>query len=320
MNCRSTFFVCLIIAWLFPVCQAFSIQGSDFQGDPQIDTKLKLLRKRNKFKFEKHGGIVYRQTETYKLKCDIYQPKGDGPFPVIVAMHGGAWRSGTKFVMLRHAWLAAQHGYVVMAINYRHAPEHKFPAQVHDCKSAVRWIKANAKKYNVDLNRVGAFGYSAGGHLALMLGTTDAADSLEGNILPEHAAFNSNVQAVVAGGAPCEFSWIGMDSRVLTYWLGGTRRNASTVYTQAAPTSYVTPNDAPAMLFHGDGDLIVPKSSSEKMYAAFNRNGVTCYRYIVQSNGHLGTFSDLSWMERAVVFFDEHLKPTRHSEQAPKLK
>ena len=105
---------------------------------------------RQRFKHKKHGAIVFASGDDYELKCDIYQPIADEPRPVMLAIHGGAWTTGTKFAMFRHARILANRGYVVMAINYRLAPQHKWPAQIHDCKHAVRWIREHAEKYNAD--------------------------------------------------------------------------------------------------------------------------------------------------------------------------
>ena len=105
---------------------------------------------RKRFKHEKHGAIVFAEGEDYELKCDIYQPISDEPRPVMLAIHGGAWTTGTKVAMFRHARILANRGYVVMAPNYRLAPKHKWPAQIHDCKQAVRWIREHADEYNAD--------------------------------------------------------------------------------------------------------------------------------------------------------------------------
>ena len=265
-------------------------------------------RTRKKLEFEKKGGVVYRKTDDYELKCDVYTPEGDGPFPAILAVHGGAWRSGTKFLMLRHAWRMAEAGYVVVAINYRHAPKYPFPNQVHDCKHAVRWMRANAGKYKIDPDRIGGFGYSAGGHLVSMLGTTDADDGLEGEIEHGMEGINTRISCVAAGGAPCEFSWIEDDSRTLTYWLGGTPTEKSERFTAASPTTYITPDDPPFFLFHGDFDMVVPVDTSKKMHQLLRACKVESHHCVAERNGHLGTFSDLDWMDKAIEFFDSKLK------------
>lgn len=275
---------------------------------PQAETSGNQPTKTRKLDFEKKGGIVYRKIGEEEIKCDVYLPEGRGPFPAILAVHGGAWRHGTKFTLLRHAWKMAQAGYVVVAINYRHAPKHPFPAQIHDCKHAIRWMKANANKYKINRDKIGAFGYSAGGHLVSLLGTSDKGDGLEGDIEVGHEKYSSRVKAVAAGGAPCEFSWIGENSNVLAYWLGGSPKNKPDVFRAASPISYVTPDDPPFFLFHGDSDIVVPLSTSETFQAVLKGKGVACEHCTDKGSGHLATFSDLQWMEKAIEFFDEHIK------------
>ncbi len=263
---------------------------------------------KTRFEFKKNGGVVYREIGDLEIKCDVYVPEGDGPFPAILAVHGGAWRQGSKFVLLRHAWKMAESGFVVVAINYRHAPEFPFPAQIHDCKHAIRWMKASASTYKIDPKRIGAFGYSAGGHLVSLLGTSDETDGLEGDVESEVKGFNSRVNAVAAGGAPCEFSWINEDSRLLTYWLGGTRKQIPATYRAASPTTYVSADDPPFFFFHGDSDALVPVESGLELHKRLIDAGVASQHRIAPGGGHLGTFSDLGWMDKAIEFFDENLK------------
>jgi len=264
--------------------------------------------KKKWLEFRKKGGVVYRETDEYQLKCDLYIPEGDGPFPAILAVHGGAWRQGTKLTMLRHAWRMAGSGYVVVAINYRHAPKYPFPAQVHDCKDAIRWMRANAGECKIDAQCIGAYGYSAGGHLVSMIGTTDANDGLEGEAEPGFEKFDTRVKAVVAGGAPCDFSWIEDDSRVLTYWLGGSRNKKPEAFRMASPTSFVSADDPPFFFYHGDSDFLVPVDSSKLLHQKLLGSNVESEHFTLTNTGHLGAFSDLDWMDKAIEFFDKHLK------------
>ena len=261
-----------------------------------------------KLEFTKQGGVVYQSIDDQELKCDIYTPVGEGPFPAILAVHGGAWRQGSKFALIRHAWKMAQAGYVVVAINYRHAPKHPFPAQIHDCKHAIRWMKSRASEMKIAPDKIGAFGYSAGGHLVSLLGTSDADDGLEGEVTPEMEKFDSRVQAVAAGGAPCEFSFIDDDSRVLSYWLGGSPQQKPDAFRAASPTTYVTADDPAFFFFHGTSDLIVPASSSRALHETLEKSGVSTQHFTAKGSGHFSTFSDIGWMEKAIIFFDSHLK------------
>ena len=282
------------------------------------DQERPRRKRRKKREFTKQGGVVYQNIDGEELKCDIYTPAGEGPFPAILAVHGGAWRQGSKFALLRHAWKMAQSGYIVVSINYRHAPQHPFPAQIHDCKHAIRWMKSRASEMKLDPDRIGAFGYSAGGHLVSLLGTADAEDGLEGDAAPELKKFDTRVLAVAAGGAPCEFSWIDGDSRVLKYWLGGSPNQKPDVYRDASPTTYVSADDPPFFIFHGESDLIVPVSSSQLFHETLEKSGVPTQHYVAKGAGHFSTFSDLMWMEKAIDFFDIHLKDQKDTSAGSK--
>jgi len=284
--------------------QDVQMKESDLPPRPRVAIEFK--RRRPTYKTKRN--VVYKKLDDVELKCDIFIPAGDGPFPAILAVHGGAWRSGTKFSMLRHSWRMVSAGYVVVAIDYRHAPRYKFPAQIHDCKHAVRWMRANAGAYKIDADRLGAFGYSAGGHLVALLGTTNSQDGLEGEVDRSLQGFSSRIQCVAAGGAPCEFSWIAPNSNVLVYWLGKSQAEAPEVYQRASPTSYVTPDDPPFFLFHGNSDWIVPWESSLTMHRKLLDANLNSQHEIAERKGHLGTFADMTWVQQAIVFFDARLK------------
>src|SRR5262249_8362095 len=114
--------------------------------------------------------ITYSKPEGIDLKLDAYIPQGDGLFPAILVVHGGAWRSCSQLHLSPQARRFAEAGMAAFAISYRLAPSYKFPAQLEDCQAAVRWIRSHAAQYHVDPNRLGAYGYSAGGHLVALLG------------------------------------------------------------------------------------------------------------------------------------------------------
>ena len=272
----------------------------------------------------KKGGLVYStyknaEGEELELKCDVYVPNGDGPFPTIIAVHGGAWRSGAKWHMMRHAWKFVKADFVVVAINYRHAPKYKFPAQIHDVKAAVRWMRQNHKKYKIDKEQIVAFGYSAGGHLVSLLATTDPEDGLEGTIPEAQKGISTRVKAVVAGGAPCEFSWIDEDSWSLNYWMGSTRNRAPEKWKRASPINHISKDDPPFWFFHGTRDQVVPASSTEKMNEALEKAGIETSRKEYPGYGHFSMFSNIETVDIAVEFYNKILdrksaKPSDPSE------
>src|SRR5262249_51489713 len=151
----------------------------------------------NKRPVQVEKDLVYGKGGDTDLQLDLAMPKdGAGPFPALVCIHPGSWRQGNRQQLGQTIEVLAGHGYAAVTVSYRLVPTAIFPAQIEDCKAAVRWLRANAKKYKVDPDRIGAIGFSAGGHLACLLGTTDRNDGLEGNGgNPEQS---SRVQAVVS--------------------------------------------------------------------------------------------------------------------------
>lgn len=245
-----------------------------------------------------------------RLIADIYRPDGEGPFPTILMVHGGAWFAGDKAHVSLHARHAAERGFAVVAINYRLAPGHKFPAQLEDCRTALVWIRDNAKRYAFDTERIAAYGYSAGAHLVCLLGTSEnevrsSPDSTNGRRPP--------LRALVAGGAPCEFSWIPADSERLAFWLGGSRRDSPEIYLQASPLSFVDSEDPPIFLFHGTNDRIVPISSAERMKRALDAKRVPSSLYVVQGGSHFGTFINADARRSALAFLAKHMKLPRRN-------
>lgn len=261
---------------------------------------------RIKFDFEKHGAIVYHRTDEFLVKCDVYQPVSEMPLPAIMMIHGGAWRSGTKFTMLRHARRMARAGYVVVAINYRLAPAWPWPAQLHDCRTALAWMADNAAVYNIDPDRIGVFGYSAGGHLAAMLtlaGDVGFEEEGEATVrpLPE-------IRAAAIGGTPAEFSWIDPDANSLKYWLGGSREEFPDRYLKASPVTHASAGDPPMFLFHGTTDWLVPPESSQRLHEALVASGVDSTMLKVEGHGHVTTFSKANLLRTIIPFFDRYLK------------
>jgi triacylglycerol lipase len=249
--------------------------------------------------------VTYVERGGRPLAADVLVPNEPGPLPAVLLVHGGAWRMGSKPQMERYARALAAAGFVSVSINYRLAPEHRFPAQIEDCKSAVRWMRKNAGEYKIDPERIGALGYSAGGHLVALLGTTDAASGLEG---PDADGTSTRLTCVVAGGAPCDFRRLPRGMEQLSYWLGGTRGERPDAYELASPAKFVTRDDPPMLLFHGEEDRLVPVRGPRLMTEHLISEGVSAELYLVPAAGHIQAFIDGAAQERAIKFLTEHLK------------
>jgi acetyl esterase/lipase len=251
-------------------------------------------------------GVAYVERDSGPLKADVYMPKGAGPFPGMVVVHGGAWAMGTREQLAGAALFLAKHGYTAVSIEYRLAPQDKWPAQIYDCEAAVRWMRAHASQYKIEPNRIGAYGYSAGGHLVALLGVLKDDELREPGVAAD--APSARVQVVLAGGAPCDFSSLPPDSDRLAYWLGGTPADKPDAYRDASPAHYVTSDDPPMFFFHGDSDELVPIRSPQKMVEQLRSAGVTTDFYTVKGAGHIPAALDQTARERALAFADHVLK------------
>jgi acetyl esterase/lipase len=168
-------------------------------------------------------------------------------------------------------------------------------------------MRDNAVKYRIDPTRIAGYGFSAGGHLVALLGTSDKTDGLEGPGAKADAA-STRLQCVVAGGAPCDFRLLPPDVKILSYWLGGTRREKPDAYAKASPATHISKDDPPTFFFHGENDRIVPKLSPTLMAAAMKTAGIHVEFYTVPGASHVRAFFDATAAQRAFVFLDEQLK------------
>jgi triacylglycerol lipase len=246
---------------------------------------------------------VYAQPAGEQLLADIYRPAGEAPRPGVLVVHGGAWTIGNKAHLSFAAREFARAGFCAVAINYRLAPKHKFPAQLEDCLAAVNWMRANAQKYAIDSDRIAGYGYSAGGHLVALMGAgalPRPAEEPAANRLPP-------LQAVVAGGTPCDFRTLPAESRVLEYWLGGPRKQLPELYCLASPAHYVSALCPPTLFFHGEEDSLAPLPTVKEMSTQLLRAGATSELYIIPGKGHVLSMFDEAALRRSIEFLKRHL-------------
>ena len=237
-------------------------------------------------------------------RLDLYLPeKATRPLPVIVYVHGGGWTRGDK--TNGPAFPFAAKGYVVASINHRFSQHAVFPAQIHDCKAAIRWLRANASKYGLDPDHVGVWGSSSGGHLVALLGTTAGVKELEGP--GGNAEQSSRVQAVVDWYGPTDFLTVGAkDTR--TNLLGGDPQENKDKAVKASPMTYVSKDAAPFLIMHGDKDSTVPISQSGTFAQALQQAGAEATFVIVKGAGHGGPlFTSSENLKLIEDFFSKHL-------------
>jgi len=204
--------------------------------------------------------------------------------PVVILIHGGGWSEGNKDDMLPFADWFANKGYVAFCVGYRLSGEAKFPAQIEDCKTAVRFVRANYKKYNINPNKVVSFGCSAGGHLASLLGVMPKGlYEGDGNL-----KFSSKVQAVINYVGPVDLSYYPNNDE--NNWVNGILKlflgDDPKMLAVASPITYVSKSSAPHLMFFGSEDKIVPYKQSDKFVDKMKKSGVYCDVYVHPGGGH----------------------------------
>jgi acetyl esterase/lipase len=248
-----------------------------------------------------------------RQKLDLYLPRqkeGTGPLPLIVWVHGGAWLAGSKENCPAVRFL--RRGYAAASINYRLSRHAIFPAQIEDCKAAIRFLRASAEKYNIDPNRIGVWGASAGGHLVALLGTAGDVKEVEKG---PNLQVSSRVQAVCDFFGPTDLTKISQFSSSINHdaadspeskLIGGPVQENKEACKRANPITYVSKDDPPFLICHGDKDMLVPHNQSELLYRALKEVGVNVTFHTVKGGGH--GFRDAEADRMVQEFFDKFLK------------
>ena len=256
--------------------------------------------------------IQYAQIGDQSLKLDIYEPrKGTGKLPVILWIHGGYWKSGDKnFCPI--AFMATRN-LAIVSMDYRLTGTAAFPAPLYDCKGVVRWLRANADRYNLDADHIGICGASAGGHLGLLLATTANHPELEGDV-GGNPTFSSGVQCVCAFYPPTDLNRLVSDpidrtnaNEDVAKFIGGAVAQNLDKALAASPLTHVDKSCPPVYLLHGGADTLVPPEQSELFYQALLKAGVPAHLEIVPDKGH-GIIAPPAAAQEIYDFFDRYLK------------
>ena len=231
--------------------------------------------------------ITFCTVEGVPLKLDLHFPDHpDEPSPAVIFLHEGSWWGGDKQIVTRGPVLAelTSRGYLIAAVNYRLSPEFKFPAHIQDAKCAVRYLRANSERLGIDPTRIAAWGRSAGGHLAMLLGLAD--ESAGWDQSGQHIDQSSSVQAVVDMYGPIiVMDGICSKPKVITE-VFGTPECDPEVLVPADPLTHISSEDPPFLILHSDGDPIVPSSYSQTFYKHLTEAGVPATLVIVDHDKH----------------------------------
>ncbi|AFZ29890.1 Carboxylesterase type B [Gloeocapsa sp. PCC 7428] len=281
-------------------------------------TKAIFEFERNTYKSLVHlQDIEFTNSKERALKMDILHPKISAKsMPVLVWIHGGAWREGSRKQGLKHFVSFARQGFFCASIEYRLSHEAIFPAQIEDCKCAIRFLRAHAQEFHIDPQRIGVWGVSAGGHLAALLGTTHQIQEFEGN--GGWANYSSCVQAVCDWFGPTDFLRINDFPRNIDFapadspeaaLIGGIVVENQEKAAKANPITFVSKDAPPFLIMHGDNDLLVPLNQSQLLFDALKKAEVEVTLEVVKNGGHGNKkeFSSRAITKKMEKFFKKHL-------------
>lgn len=259
--------------------------------------------------------LLYVNNGHESQKLDLYISRGREAAPLIVYLHGGAWRAGSRKnppnLFLLHE------GFSIASVDYRLAPQHVFPIQLRDCKAAVRWLRANAKRLGINAERIGVWGESAGGHLASLLGTSGDVPNFES--VGEYRHVSSRVNAVVDWYGPVDLVKLAeyrLSAKIvrneeelsINGLLGGSISENADRAVEANPIAHITVDASPFLIIHGGADAVVPLAQSEILYRALRQAGIEAKLLIVDGGAHGGAvFNSPAIRETIVRFYRKHL-------------
>lgn len=258
--------------------------------------------------------IEFANVDGHSLKLDLYLPTEVKGAPLVVWIHGGGWSGGSKN-SCPISWLIDD-GYAVASISYRLTDKAIFPAQIHDCKAAIRWLRANAEKFGYSTAKVGVSGSSAGGHLAALVGTTGDVKELEGSV-GGNSDHSSRVDAVVDFYGATDFVLrsktqphrANEEGSVVYLLLGGGADQKVELAKQASAAFHVTKDDPPFLVFHGSNDKTVLLDQSQRINEVYTKAGLPIALHVLDGSGHGGKeFYEGDRRGLIQTFLAKHLK------------
>lgn len=254
------------------------------------------------------GDVAYVAQAHARQKMDIAFFKHGPQRPLLVWVHGGAFKGGDKAENLPIWDDLMNHGFAVATINYRLSGDAQWPAQITDCKAAIRFLKANAKQYNIDPLRIAVWGSSAGGHLAALVGASGGEKKFD---VGEHLDQSSAVSCAVDMFGPIDFEKMPLrnspTSPEAKMW-GRSTVDALEMAREACPLTYLSKDTPPLLILHGDADTVISIGQSQLFHAALQRAGATSELITVPGVGHSQAAVWAKERERICAFFDRHLK------------
>ena len=265
--------------------------------------------------YTKTSDVVYAVVDDRELGLDVYMPKVIDNPPLLVWIHGGRWLHRTKENI--NTLALTEEGFAIASVDFRLSVDAPFPAQIHDIKAAIRFLRANADDYGYDASRIAVHGRSSGGHLTALIGVTNGVKALEGD-LGAYLDVSSDVQAAVSYFGASNLTTImdqstpfGVNLRgpALALLLGGPLESTTDLAKLASPVFHVDPNDPPLLLLHGDQDPQMPINQAHELHGVYKSHGLAVQFEVVHGAKH-GTpeFFDAERTALVAAFLREHLR------------
>lgn len=259
--------------------------------------------------------IEFASVDGYSLKLDLHRPERKKP-EVVVYVHGGAWRAGSREDV--PVLDLVNHGFAIASVDYRLSTQARFPAQIHDIKAAIRFLRAKADELRIDASRIAIIGSSAGGHLAALTGVSNGHAELEGTV-GTHLNQSSRIDAIVSFygasnlqsilGQSTEFG-LGVRVPALKLLLGDVPEKQPALAKLASPVAHLDAQDPPLLLIHGDADPQMPLAQSVEFHEGCNKRGAPVELVILPGAKHGGAeFYDEQRLRRVADFLRQHLRP-----------
>lgn len=282
---------------------------------PLILIAVGSLAQQSQSDIRKQSDIVYGKVDGHELKLDLYMPGETVNPPLLIYVHGGAWRGGSKDRVLTTAFV--DDGYAMASVDFRLSGDAMFPAQIHDIKAAIRFLRGEAQRYGYDATRIGILGTSSGGHLVELVGVTNGNEDLEG-VVGDYLDQSSDVQAVVSYFGASNLTTIlkqstphGLSVRVpaLDLLLGGQPEDTEQLARLASPVFHVDASDPPLLMLHGDQDPQMPINQSHELHSAYKEFDLQVQFEVVHGAAHGGEqFRDEKRIELVETFLDDQLR------------
>ena len=261
--------------------------------------------------------VVFATVDSHKLRLNIFLPRNVKRPPLVVYIHGGGWEKGS-YKSCKVQWLT-EHGFAVASVGYRLTDKAKFPAQIHDCKGAIRWLRAHQTEYGYDTTRIGVTGTSAGGYLSLMVGVTNGVKEMEGDV-GGNTDQSSRVDVIVDYYGPADFVLRSRNQPIKTEGptsivhklLGAPASKNKELATAASPAFQVKKDAPPLLILHGKKDGTVFPDQAERMAVEYRKAGRDVTLELIPRGGHGGkAFFTKPYRKKVVDFFKKHLPTAR---------